>query len=49
MAKLYDMDKLFSANLEDNEVYNVTLIETETLCDNPPAGIPDCKNADIVK
>ncbi|MDE7373608.1 MAG: hypothetical protein K2N18_06055 [Clostridia bacterium] len=30
------MDKLFSANFEDNEVYNVTLVETENLRDNPP-------------
>lgn len=30
------MDKLFSQNFEDGEVYNVTLIETENLKDNPP-------------
>ena len=30
------MDKLFSANFEDKEVYNVTLVETENLRDNPP-------------
>lgn len=44
MAKIIDMDKLFSSNLEDNEVYNVTLIETENLRDNPPDGIIKAKN-----
>lgn len=30
------MDRLFSTNIEDTEVYNTTVMETENVRDNPP-------------
>ena len=43
------MDKLFSANFEDKEVYNVTLVETENLRDNPPEGMLNGKQNTVHK
>ncbi len=31
------MDKLFTTNVEDTEVYDCTKVETENLRDNPPS------------
>lgn len=43
------MDKLFSSNLEDTEVYDITAVETENLRDNPPEGLKHGKNLSEAK
>lgn len=41
------MDRLFSTNFEDTEVYNVLLTETENVRDVPPNS--DCKTAETTE